>query len=134
MKKRWLVLPAVVVPLAITSPVTCSCEPDPSTIAGQMSIYHMSYEDVSSAEHSEELARTAFVGRHLSRLTQNGSVDPECKQQSPTKLQCTYWTDNSILYSQGRSVKIQLDGAGIVTNAAVKSIRRVLFLSLGEDE
>lgn len=133
MKKRWLLAPIVAVPLAITSPVTCSCEPDPSTLAGQMGIYHLPSEEPTTVKRSEELARMAFTGKKLNQLTQSGSIDSECHQNSPSVLQCEYWTDNSILYSKGRSVRIELDKAGKVLITRVKESQRIMLFSFGSD-
>lgn len=134
MKKRWLLAPVIAIPLAITSPVTCSCEPDPSTLAGQMGIYHLPSEEATTAKRSEELARIAFFGKQLSQLTQNGSIDPEFHQDTPELLKCNYWTDNSILYSKGRNVEILLDNTGNVLRTTVRESRRILLFYFNSDE
>lgn len=96
-------------------------------MAGQMGIYHLADEEPTPAEFSEQLAREAFVGKHLTQLTRHGGIDPECGKTGPSAVQCTYWTDNAILHSRGRSVDITLDTSGKVAGVSVKEVKRILF-------
>ena len=126
-----LLLPLMVSPLLVTSPVACGCEPDPNSMAGQMAIYVATGASPVSAESSRALGASAFVGKDIHRLAKNPSPDSECVWASPTRLECTYWNEVGLLYSRGRLVRVAADAGGRVTAVSVSSIRKLIGVSFG---
>ena len=126
-----LLLPLMVSPLLVTSPVACGCEPDPTSMAGQMAIYVATGASTVSAESSRALGASAFVGKDTHRLAKNPSPDSECLWASPTRLECIYWHEVGLLYSRGRLVHIAADASGRVTVVSVLSIRKLIGISFG---
>jgi hypothetical protein len=133
MKKHWwwFVLPLVIAPLAMTSTVTCGCEPDPTTIAGQMGIYRYPGEELLPAAQNQAIGRRNLVGRSMDNLVnlENGrAMDPECKQVGSVEIRCSFWNEQGILQSKGRAVRIRADEKGKVIDVSVEAIRKIHFL------
>ena len=100
-------------------------------MAGQMAIYVPTGASPVSAESSQSLGASAFIGRDIHRLAKNPSPDSECVWASPTRLECTYWNEVGLLYSRGRLVHIAADASGRVTAVSVSSIRKLIGVSFG---
>ena len=127
-----LLLPLLASPMLLTAPVACGCEPDPTSMAGQMSIYVATGDAPVSAESSQALGERAFVGKDIHLLAKGQSPDSECVWASPTRLECTYWNEVGVLYSRGRIVSVAADASGRVTAVSVSSIRKLMGISFGE--
>ena len=111
--------------------MACGCEPDPTSMAGQMEIYVPTGGTPVSAESSRALGERAFVGKDIHRLAKNSSPDSECVWASPTRLECTYWNEVGLLYSRGRVVHVAADESGRVTAVSVSGIRKLMGVSFG---
>jgi len=109
-----VLFPLALVPLLLTAPVACGCEPDPTSIAGQMEIYASYGAELASAAKNQALGERAFLGKDIHRLARNPTPDRECVSISATRLKCTYWNAVGILYSSGRQVQIEADNSGNV--------------------
>ncbi len=131
MRYAALLLPLLLVPLLVTSPVACGCEPDLTSMAGQMSIYVPYAGTAVSADKNQFLGQSAFVGKDIHHLAPGVSPDPECVWTSPTHLVCTYWNETGILYSTGRVVHVTAGANDMVTGVAVSTVRRLFGVSLG---
>ena len=122
-KVLWLLPPILALPLLLTSTVSCGCEPNPFSIAGQMEIFPMDGQSPLPPEKNQTLGSKTLVGRPISKLPLNDlPLDSQCKFVSPTELQCEYWNEIGFLFSLGRHVTIQGDSSGKVTSVSVASI------------
>ena len=117
----WFLPLLLVVPLLLTSSVTCGCEPNPYSIAGQMAIFPVEGNSPASVEKNRQLARSAFLGRPISRLTLSGSpLDRECKFSTALELTCQFWSETGLFFSTGRLVTIAANADGIVNSVSVE--------------
>jgi hypothetical protein len=126
-----LLLPLLLVPLLVTSPVACGCEPDPSSMAGQMSIYASPGGRPIAASENQSLGNSAFIGRDIRHLVAGASSDRNCLRTNPTHLQCIYWNEVGVFYSSGRVVYVAADATYRVTDVTVSTIRKLFGVSLG---
>lgn len=131
MRYAALLLPLLLVPLLFTSPVACGCEPDPGSMAGQMSIYVSPGGRPVSASENQSLANIAFAGKDIRHLAAEGSFHKNCQRTSPTHLECIYWNEVGIVYSSGRVVHVAADATYRVTAVTVSTIRKLFGVSFG---
>jgi len=116
----WIIGPVIVVAaLLYTSTVTCGCDTDMASLAGQMAIYTMPGHDTASAAQNEALARKAFIGRDIDSLTERQPLDPECSHARTLEISCEYWNEKGMLMRKGRHVRILAQPGGKVVQVTV---------------
>ena len=123
--------PIALLPLVLTTPVACGCEPDPTSIAGQMQIYVPYGSKATSAAASRALGEQAFLGRSIKSLARVPNPDLECTATGSGDLKCVYWSEVGVLYSSGRLVRIASDASGKVTSVSVSRIHKALGVAFG---
>ena len=122
-KALWLLPPLLVIPLLLTSTVSCGCEPNPFSIAGQMEIFPPEGQSVVSVQKNTDLGQKAFIGRQLTQLPLYAlPLDSQCKPISPIELQCEFWNEIGFIFSRGRHVVIRADNSGKVISVSVAAI------------
>jgi len=128
-----LLLPLALIPLVLTAPVACGCEPDRASIAGQMEIYASYGAELVPAVKNQALGERAFLGKDIHSLSRNPIPDRECAAISATRLKCTYWNAVGFLYSSGRLVRIEADASGNVRAVSVSQFHKFLGVTYGTD-
>jgi len=131
LRHALLLLPLAVAPLLVTSPTACGCEPDPTSMAGQMGIYVADRGTPASAQSNQALGERAFIGKDIHRLAKSPSPDAECVWLGSTRLECTYWNEVGVLHSRGRVVHVEANATGEVTAVSVSNIRKIMGVSTG---
>lgn len=128
-----LLSPLALIPLVLTVPVACGCEPDLTSIAGQMEIYASYGTELAPATKNQALGERAFLGKDIHSLARSPTPEHECASISATRLKCTYWNAVGILYSSGRLVQIAADESGKVRAVSVSQIHKLLGVTFGTD-
>ena len=122
-KVLWFLPPLLALPLLLTSTVSCGCEPNPFSIAGQMQIFPPNGKSPVSALENADLGQKAFIGRQLTQLPLLSLPrDSQCKPIALTELRCEFWNEIGFLYSRGRDVTIRADGSGKVVSVFVAEV------------
>lgn len=119
------------VPLFLTSGITCGCEPNPDTLAGQMRIFEYPGSAISDAAENQTAAIRSFLGRDIHALPLNKTpLDKECSFLGDRNLYCEYWNELGILHGSGRFVAIHADSANIVDSVTVVPISQWFGIAL----
>lgn len=127
----FILIPIFLVPLFLTSGISCGCEPNPNTLAGQMQIFEYPGSAISDAAENQAAAIRSFLGRDIYALPLDKTpLDKECSFAEDNNLYCEYWNELGILHGSGRFVEIHADSANIVDSVTVVPISQWFGIAL----